>query len=110
MFPAIHDKSVSNQNMGNMIGTRSTIRQSKLFRQYESGNEIKSLLGQQNLIWNINQKEGAYSGPVYDHMTRRETREIRIGERGEVEVEGRRRNEKNYRRLYQTSLFDSHLA
>ena len=54
------------QNVGNVIGTKSSIRQSRLFREYESGNAVKGLLGQSSLQWNVNKKEGAYSGPVYD--------------------------------------------
>ena len=33
------------QNQGNVLGSRSCVRQSKLFRQYESGNSMKGLLG-----------------------------------------------------------------
>ena len=62
-----HDPSASSQNLGNFIGTRSCIRQSKLFRQYESGNSMKALLGQPNLAWQTDEKEGAYRGqPVWD--------------------------------------------
>jgi len=56
------------QNTGNMIGTRSSVRQSKLFRERESGNEMKGLLGNSDLNWDTNKKQGAYSGAVYDHQ------------------------------------------
>eukprot|EP00930_Biecheleria_cincta_P040422 TRINITY_DN27700_c0_g1_i1.p1 TRINITY_DN27700_c0_g1~~TRINITY_DN27700_c0_g1_i1.p1 ORF type:complete len:311 (+),score=55.15 TRINITY_DN27700_c0_g1_i1:23-934(+) len=45
---------------------RSTVRQSKLFRMYESGNAAKAILGQDSLQWNVNLKEGAYHGRVFD--------------------------------------------
>ena len=54
------------QNNGNVIGDRSTIRQSKLFRMYESGNEVKALLGQNSLRWDVTKKQGAYEGSVHD--------------------------------------------
>jgi hypothetical protein len=44
------------------------VRQSKLYRQYESGNQIKDLLGQGGLKWDENKKQGAYAGhEVFDH-------------------------------------------
>lgn len=46
-----HIANGGTQNNGNIIGDRSTIRQSKLFRMYESGNEVKSILGQNNLCF-----------------------------------------------------------
>mmetsp|Transcript_35388 Transcript_35388/g.100576 ORF Transcript_35388/g.100576 Transcript_35388/m.100576 type:complete len:331 (+) Transcript_35388:84-1076(+) len=65
-YGAYHDPSSASQNVGNSIGTRSCVRQSKLFRMYESGNATKALLGQQSLQWDVNHKEGAYSGRVFD--------------------------------------------
>lgn len=63
-----HDPMSSTQNQGNSLGSRSCVRQSKLFRQYESGNSIKSILGTPNLCWQTNTKEGAYAGQrVFDH-------------------------------------------
>ena len=50
-----HDMSVGSQNQGNKLGDRSCIRQSRLYREYESGN---NLLGTSNLKWNPNKKEG----------------------------------------------------
>jgi hypothetical protein len=55
------------QNQGNSIGNKSSIRQSKLFRQYESGNDVKDILGTSNLKWKTEVKQGAYSGKVFDH-------------------------------------------
>lgn len=63
---ATHNPSSKSQNEGNIIGTRSTIRQSRYFRMYESGNNMKSILGQDSLVWDVNNKQGAYSGPVYN--------------------------------------------
>lgn len=55
------------QNQGNSIGNKSSIRQSKLFRQYESGNDVKDILGTSNLKWKTDVKQGAYNGKVFDH-------------------------------------------
>mmetsp|Transcript_94990 Transcript_94990/g.163972 ORF Transcript_94990/g.163972 Transcript_94990/m.163972 type:complete len:276 (-) Transcript_94990:1054-1881(-) len=62
------------QNTGNVLGNRSCVRQSKYFRQYESGNNVKHLLGQDSLVWDTNKKQGVYSGvPVYNGDTHRLT-------------------------------------
>ena len=53
-----HDMSAGTQNQGNKLGDRSCIRQSRLYREYESGNSVKDLLGTSNLKWNPNKKEG----------------------------------------------------
>lgn len=63
---AYHDPNSASQNVGNHVGSRSTVRQSKLFRMYESGNAAKAILGQDSLQWNVNHKEGAYHGRVFD--------------------------------------------
>ena len=64
---AYHINSTSgSQNIGNIIGTKSTIQQSKFFRMYESGNAMKSILGNVTLSWDVNKKQGAYSGKVFD--------------------------------------------
>jgi len=63
---AYHDPTGASQNVGNHVGTRSSVRQSKLFRMYESGNATKALLGQEALQWNVAEKEGAYDGPAFD--------------------------------------------
>jgi len=57
-----HDASAPSQNQGNSLGTRPVIRQSKYFRQYESGNATKSLLGVGHLAWNEDKVEGAFKG------------------------------------------------
>jgi len=67
---AYHNPGAASQNLGNHIGTRSCVRQSKLFRMYESGNATKALLGQQSLQWDVDRKEGAYRGRVFDGVGR----------------------------------------
>jgi len=62
------------QNQGNILGDRSCVRQSKLYRQHESGNTMKELMGHDTLAWKVDSKEGAYAGhAVYDHDTDRYT-------------------------------------
>ena len=64
---AFHDAHAGSIERGNVLGDRSTVRQSKYFRQYESGNDVKSLLGTDNLRWDVNKKEGVFAGhSVYD--------------------------------------------
>ena len=64
----LHNSSAGTQNQGNTLGDRSCVRQSKLYRKYESGNDVKGILGTSHLAWDTNQKEGAYQGQqVYDH-------------------------------------------
>jgi hypothetical protein len=44
------------------------VRQSKLYRQYESGNDVKDILGTSHLQWKTDRKEGVYKGhQLYDH-------------------------------------------
>ena len=62
-----HCATASSQNQGNTLGSRSCIRQSRLFRQYESGNDIKNIMGMSNLTWKTHESEGVYRNkPVYD--------------------------------------------
>ncbi|CAD7925383.1 unnamed protein product [Amoebophrya sp. A120] len=62
-----HDPRFASQNLGNSLGNRSCVRQTKFFRMYESGNTMKDLLGHSSLHWDFNQKEGAYKGqPIED--------------------------------------------
>ena len=59
------------QNQGNVIGDRPCVRQSRLFRQHDSGNTMKDLMGQGHTKWDVNQQQGAYQGKaVYDHNTK----------------------------------------
>ena len=52
-----HQNSGS-QNVGNILGNKPCVRQSKLYRIHESGNAMKDLLGicSENLKWDINKK------------------------------------------------------
>ena len=62
-----HNNDAGTQNQGNSLGNRSCIRQSKLFREYESGNKVKDILGLSNLTWKTNVNEGVYKNkPTYD--------------------------------------------
>ena len=62
-----HDPSAATQNQGNQLGSRPCVRQSQLFRQNESGNTMKSLLGSSHLRWDTRHTQGAYAGrPAYD--------------------------------------------
>jgi hypothetical protein len=64
-----HSPFAPGQNTGNSLGNRSCVRQSKLFRMYESGNDVKSLLGTSNLCWDTTKKQGAYEGhELFDHL------------------------------------------
>lgn len=63
-----HNPTAATQNQGNSLGDRACVRQSKLYRVHESGNNVKSLLGTSHLCWDQNQTQGAYEGRnVYDH-------------------------------------------
>ena len=65
-----HDPSAATQNQGNQLGSRPCVRQSQLFRQNESGNTMKSLLGSSHLQWDTKHTQGAYDGrPAYDAHT-----------------------------------------
>ena len=51
--------------------------------RYESGNQVKELLGTSHLQWDVNKKQGAYKGQkVYDHMTADHSRCL-LGDRGQ---------------------------
>lgn len=64
---AFHDKTYGSIERGNVLGDRSSVRQSRYFRQYESGNAVKSILGTDNLRWDVDRKEGVFQGhAVYD--------------------------------------------
>eukprot|EP00428_Durinskia_dybowskii_P065743 CAMPEP_0170374936 /NCGR_PEP_ID=MMETSP0117_2-20130122/10883_1 /TAXON_ID=400756 /ORGANISM="Durinskia baltica, Strain CSIRO CS-38" /LENGTH=340 /DNA_ID=CAMNT_0010629957 /DNA_START=59 /DNA_END=1081 /DNA_ORIENTATION=+ len=64
-----HNSNAGTQNQGNSIGDRACVRQSKLYRTHESGNDVKCILGTSNLCWDTDRQEGAYKGQkVFDHM------------------------------------------
>mmetsp|Transcript_33244 Transcript_33244/g.43819 ORF Transcript_33244/g.43819 Transcript_33244/m.43819 type:complete len:186 (+) Transcript_33244:210-767(+) len=67
-----HDSWAGTQNQGNKLGDRPCVRQSKLYRMQESGNNVKTILGSTNLCWDTNKVEGAYTGQqIYDHNEER---------------------------------------
>ncbi|KAJ1383256.1 hypothetical protein B484DRAFT_411188, partial [Ochromonadaceae sp. CCMP2298] len=61
-----HDSNAGTQNQGNALGDRSCVRQSKLYRQYESGNGVKAIMGVDHLAWDANEL-GANRGQAFDH-------------------------------------------
>lgn len=63
-----HNSNAGTQNQGNSLGDRACVRQSKLYRTHESGNDVKSILGTDHLRWDTEHQEGAYKGQkVFDH-------------------------------------------
>ena len=51
-----------------MLGDRPCVRQSKLYRELCGGNDMKGILGQDNLKWDTTQTQGAYQGGrAFDH-------------------------------------------
>ena len=63
-----HNSNAGTQNQGNSLGDRACVRQSKLYRTHESGNDVKSILGTDHLRWDTDRQEGAYRGQkVFDH-------------------------------------------
>jgi hypothetical protein len=51
----------------NKLGERPVVRQSKIYRERESGNGMKGALGQGHLAWDANQLQGTFKGQaVYD--------------------------------------------
>ena len=40
-----------------------------MFRQYESGNNIKEILGTPQLVWDTKNISGVYEGKTFDHLT-----------------------------------------
>ena len=52
---------------GNKLGERPVVRQSKIYRELESGNAMKGLLGHDHLAWDATKAQGAFDGQaVYD--------------------------------------------
>lgn len=60
-----HDVNAATQNQGNTLGDRPCVRQSRYFRQYESGNAVKGLLGCSHLEWSVDvPKRGQRAEPA----------------------------------------------
>ena len=47
---------------GNRLGERPVVRQSKLYRQNESGNAMKAALGHDELKWETDALQGVFAG------------------------------------------------
>jgi hypothetical protein len=67
---AFHNPSEPNQNLGNRMGERSSVKQSQIGRVYDSGNEMKGILGS-GTAWNLEQKD-AYRHPRGEVPTKAE--------------------------------------
>ena len=59
----MHDSRFSNQNLGNKLGARPTVRLTENYRRHISGNDIKALLGNHSLQWNDNHYERSQAEP-----------------------------------------------
>uniref|UniRef100_A0A7S1CG63 Uncharacterized protein n=1 Tax=Bicosoecida sp. CB-2014 TaxID=1486930 RepID=A0A7S1CG63_9STRA len=55
-----HDPGASSQNSGNVLGSRPSVRHTRLFRERESGNAMKCILGTPNLVWEVDPSASAY--------------------------------------------------
>ena len=76
-----HDPAAGGLEVGNMLGDRSCVRQSRSFREYESGNNVKGLLGTGHLAWDVHKKQGAYEGAtVYDAREQQPPQFLQQGE------------------------------
>lgn len=52
---------------GNNGGARPVVRQSKIYRERESGNAMKGIFGQDHLAWKTDEQQGVFAGQgVYD--------------------------------------------
>lgn len=54
-----HNPFSASQNVGNSLGTRPCVRQTALYRQRESGNAMKELMGMSHLAWDNDENVGA---------------------------------------------------
>lgn len=59
-----HDAAVAQGSIerGIVLGDWSSVRHSRHFRQYESGNAIKAILGTPHLQWSTDKTDGAFAG------------------------------------------------
>jgi hypothetical protein len=60
--PAAFRSPRSGIESGNSLGCRPVVRQSKLYREKESGNTMKGIFGQDHLSWKTNEQQGAFAG------------------------------------------------
>lgn len=64
-----HVPGASTEN-GNVLGTRPVVRQSRLYREKESGNAMKAAMGHDTLKWDTEALQGVFAGQgVYDGET-----------------------------------------
>lgn len=54
------------QNLNNRLGNKPCVRQSRTYRQNESGNAMKELMGMGNLCWDTNKLQGVFKGDAYN--------------------------------------------
>ena len=67
MPPVMRGSPSTSIENGNRLGARPVVRQSKFYREGNSGNAVKDLLGQANLAWDMENQEGAFKGQaIYD--------------------------------------------
>ena len=46
------------QNVGNVLGPRPCVRQTQNYRKYESGNSMKAIMGHDQLMWDVDRRQG----------------------------------------------------
>ena len=61
LVSASHAPGASTEN-GNTLGTRPVVRQSKLYREKESGNAMKAAMGHDSLQWDTEALQGVFAG------------------------------------------------
>lgn len=66
----------------NKLGSRPCVRMSKIYRERESGNAMKSLFGQDHLSWKTEEQQGVFQGQgVYDAATADSTTQQQFSDR-----------------------------
>lgn len=59
-----HDPSAPTQNSGNALGARPSVRHTRNFREKESGNAMKAILGTPHLAWDTDPRASSlHAGP-----------------------------------------------
>mmetsp|Transcript_128583 Transcript_128583/g.222107 ORF Transcript_128583/g.222107 Transcript_128583/m.222107 type:complete len:225 (-) Transcript_128583:762-1436(-) len=69
----------ASQNVGNVLGARPCVRQTKNYRKYESGNNMKAIMGHDQLMWDVNRQQGVWDTPNIDEGPRSFQQERPIG-------------------------------
>ena len=81
----MHDGRYANQNLGNRLGARPSVRLSETYRLRESGNAIKELMGSTDLMWgpqHYNRKPGNSKASDDLYLTIQTGGIARVGHRG----------------------------